>query len=216
LLQSRGTDLTKNKNRHGGKSEKPPQPKQPHRRPPAPPPPPQPAMSLAPLGRPLCRVWTTSKLATNFVVVLIGLIGGIVAISGGPIWPTYPEISTVGVDPGSPFSLPFSVKNRSAFFSMEITEITCAYDHMTGPHMHFDDSEQVASHRATIPPDGVLNFRCRLSNLVRDLITDASMRLLVRYTFPWSSRPRCQSNHLDWVQTTEGGQWVMGSRNDAC
>jgi hypothetical protein len=125
-------------------------------------------------------------------------------------------MTTVGVDPGSPFSLPFSVRNRSAFFPMQITEITCAYDTMSGPHVHITESEQTASHRATIRPGSVLNFRCRFSNPVPGFITDASMRLLVRYTFPWSSRERCQSNTLDWAQTTEGGQWVMGGTDDAC
>jgi hypothetical protein len=201
-------EMAKNNNRHGAKKGKPPEPKQPHPLKPAPPAPPPP--------RPPFRFWTTSKSAIAFFSAFIGLIGGIVAILGGPVWPTYPEVSTVGADPGSPFSLPFSVKNRSAFFSMEITEIACAYDRMTGPHLHFSDSEQTASHHATIRPGGVFNFRCAVTNPVPDIITEASVRLLVRYTFPWSSRPRCQSNPLDWAKTTDGGRWVMGSTDDAC
>jgi hypothetical protein len=209
--------MTKKKNRRAAKKNKPPQLKQLHPLVPTVAPAPIPApVTPAPLKQPSGRAWMISKLVTTFVLAIIGLIGGIVAICGGPIWPTYPEVSTVGVDPGSPFSLPFSVRNKSAFFSMEISEIMCAYDHMNGPHVHFNDSEQTASHRATIRPGGVFNFSCRASNPVPGLITDASVRLLVRYTFPWSSRERCQSNPLDWAQTTEGGQWVMGATDEAC
>lgn len=70
------------------------------------------------------RWWQSTKWAIGTVVAILGLIASVYQLTGGPPWPTKPEIHPHDTVNASSLVLPFDVRNRSTLFGMT-AEFNC-------------------------------------------------------------------------------------------
>ncbi len=96
------------------------------------------------------RLWLAAKVIVGFFVSAIGLVGSMYGISGPP-WPVEPVFSPGLPSAGSPFDVPFSVTNKSAFFDIWNFRIKC--------HIH----------RATFAADAEDGSRLEMNEILLDL-----------------------------------------------
>jgi hypothetical protein len=140
----------------------------------------------------------------------------VAAISGiyGPIWPTWPEIQPSGNDPGSPFSLPFTVTNKSEVFPLMGAKFICHFTKIeTFGNLFYgsDLATQIGPPKA-VQPGEMQNFSCGIGLPAH---TVKSVRLEIIATYRWSFvfLTRDESDTVgpfNWVRTTDGGRWIKG------
>jgi hypothetical protein len=114
---------------------------------------------------PLSKSHSRRLLETQPFLVL-GFLGTLVAlIYGCHDAFKSPEISAISEsDPLNPLAFPFAIKNRSAFFDMKNTRMSCGNeDLMFAGHNHLWGNDPFTENRTTtIAAEDTVNFRCFL------------------------------------------------------
>ena len=70
----------------------------------------------------------TEYLVGTLVVGTVGLVASVYQIQGGPPWPVGPVFVPGFPSAGNAFDVPFTVTNKSAFFSLRHLEILCGFE----------------------------------------------------------------------------------------
>jgi hypothetical protein len=71
------------------------------------------------------QLWKLSRTVAALIVTTIGLVAAIVAIQGGPFWPTRPTFAPTYSSQENPLSVPFTVTNSSTLFGLDNLAIQC-------------------------------------------------------------------------------------------
>jgi hypothetical protein len=80
--------------------------------------------------RPHRRLFQATQWAIGLAAAIVGLLASLDAL-WGPVWPTTPLFSPGYPSFGSPFSIPFSVTNRSEIFTIHNIDIHCGIKRIT-------------------------------------------------------------------------------------
>ncbi|MDA8247590.1 MAG: hypothetical protein M0Z28_00270 [Rhodospirillales bacterium] len=171
--------------------------------PPTPPPP------IKPSG------WHAWKLLKLICAIFIGGMGLSASIDQiwGPFWPTTPNIYPASNDPGSPFSLPFSISNKSILFSYTSVVADCLIDKVEINGQTIISNSQIAFRMDDIQAGESSNFRCKIQTPAH-LVSAVQLRIRLIYTAAYMGltlRRPFTTDIFSWVRTTDGGRWIAGS-----
>jgi hypothetical protein len=116
-----------------------------------------------------------------------------------------------GADPGAPFSLPFTVENKSIWFAWFDASYTCVVDNAAGVERStFEDIRTTMGRPEVLEASSLKNVMCGI-DAPANFIVSASMHIEIHYRirffgllFPVSTRSRT----FRWIKTTDGGRWV--------
>jgi len=103
----------------------------------------------------------------GFAAGLVGLLSAIYGLTGGPPWPTTPDIEAHDTTNGSPDILPFIITNRSGLFPIRSIDLVCYNDLIYA----MDAKRQTILLRDTAFFDGAsemagrLNYSCAAAHL---------------------------------------------------
>jgi hypothetical protein len=157
--------------------------------------------------------WVAAWSLVAGLSLIVGLLSGLDSILGGPIWPTDPDIHPAGSDPGSPFSLPFSVTNKSVIFPDKASRITCLLVNMeTRGNNTFKNTEITVGPEKDIKPTETVNFSCGIA-VPPNYVVSAQLQIRMKYRisiFGISVQQIYTSNLFSWVRTSDGGRWIVG------
>lgn len=115
---------------------------------------------------------------------------GLFAISGtaygiwGPFWPTGPEAHASDIDSGPPLSLPFTLQNKSAVFSIRVIEIACVTNRIISTTATEERNINVErfSSSLILRPNGHVLFGCDIKSTFPIAgIKYVSLNVFVRY-----------------------------------
>lgn len=73
-------------------------------------------------------VFGSARWFVLFLVGFVGLIASIYQLTGGPPWPTPPDIEAQNSSTSSPDILPFVITNRSGLFPIKSASLACYVD----------------------------------------------------------------------------------------
>jgi hypothetical protein len=69
-----------------------------------------------------------AKWLGKLALAILGAVGTLSALLGGPLWPTNPEFSVPAPFSITPFQVPFLVRNKSGVFTLRNLNIRCFLD----------------------------------------------------------------------------------------
>lgn len=160
------------------------------------------------------RKWTQAAVwVASAVITAMGLVATIASI-WGPIWPTYPDVRPAGSDPGSPFSLPFSITNRSIIFGHGAAKTTCIVIQMkTMEDATLTNVRLGIWLPKEIGPAESANVSCGIRVPPNDVIS-VEMEISLEYRVRLLGFDLWHTTYLSkpfsWVRTSDGGRWIEG------
>lgn len=156
--------------------------------------------------------WKVAKPVGATIAAIVGLSGSLAGI-WGPFWPTRPYIHPAGTDPGSPFSLPFTVANRSVLFPLKNARVSCIISRVDiYKEAMMKNITLYVKEEKSIPPGSYLDFRCRIE-VPSYSVSSAVIRIRVSYDIRflgvniWHSD--FESPKFTWARTSLGGTWIQ-------
>jgi hypothetical protein len=117
------------------------------------------------------RIWVIVVTLGVFFFWILSQTANVFQIAGPP-WPTDPEVHPQNVVTGASLTLPFTIKNRSAFFDMNDVALTCGIDLVAledaDGHKLGADSIAFFTGLFSIPANAApINYPCDASGLVQ-------------------------------------------------
>ena len=158
------------------------------------------------------QAWRLIKIPIVFGVGLIAFGAGLNDL-WGPFWPTVPYVEPAAIDPASPFSLPFSVKNRSILFTDHAVTYRCVFGRIDLISKdRFRDFTVGGKVTDTLLPSSIVNFSCRMQ-MPPNTVTAVALTIYLHYNIQLLGLTlplRYSTPLLTWVSTSDGGHWVVG------
>jgi hypothetical protein len=163
------------------------------------------------------RLWRAAKWGIAVVVAVIGLIASIVGIWGLP-WPTKPAFAPGLPSLGSSLDVPFSVTNKSAFFSLNNLQILCgiiSIQTSLGPH-GFKDFSVTVNGTNELKPLETRSYTCPFNQVFKlssdTKISEAQIQFASSYDrrYPKEENDKVQSEIFILNTKTIPPQWTIG------
>jgi hypothetical protein len=143
------------------------------------------------------------------IVIAVGSIGGLLSISDKAwdflVAQTRPEIlpPTSATDP---FSLPFSIKNRSAFFDMTDAQWLCGVERIKTNTLEILGLSLTTNAKTTIEPGDTILVTCPV-DATSD--ADATIKPIIKYKTLGIARSY-DGPSLTWLKNGNPARWVYG------
>lgn len=156
------------------------------------------------------------------VLIAIGSVGGFVSLVDrawtAAVAETKPDVRPLNLS-SDPFSLPFVIKNRSAFFAMTDATWVCGVNSVVGPQGASLNNIGLIPRRSTVAPTEApshvpsdilpgrsLLARCPIAGAGAN---DATITPIVRYKTLWLTREYSEAS-FTWLSKANPPQWIEG------
>jgi hypothetical protein len=154
----------------------------------------------------------------TLVAGTIALAAGVYGLSGGPPWPTSPEIAP-GMPAYSPaFSVPFDVRNPSSWFSMHRMILECEIADIktsSGRTIPVLNTQVASSRDTAIGPLGSRPFQCLFPILTPgETVVGAKLSIMVQWHVSlfglWVPSWEPTIGPFNWRNDLKPPRWVKG------
>jgi hypothetical protein len=154
----------------------------------------------------------------TLIVGTVGFVASVYQIEGGPPWPVAPTFVPGSPSSGDPFDVPFTITNKSAFFSLNHLEILCGLENVrtdvkSGASQF---SITVSDGKASLGPLQSGTYTCPLMRAIKfagaTRLEEATIAFLTRYDsrLPWGGRAQSESDFFSLNAKTVPPQWTVG------
>jgi|ERR1700735_575315 len=161
------------------------------------------------------RLWRATRWAVGTALAALGLVATLSEILGGPLWPVSPDFQAGYPSAESPFSIPFTVKNKSGVFSMNKMEIRCGIDIETNVGSFFRNFSIGSLETSELPALQSRPDKCKFDKAFRfdppQSIRRARISFVGQYEtiWPWGTF-KFDSGEFNLDTTTSPAQWTHG------
>jgi hypothetical protein len=161
---------------------------------------------------------STEWVVGTLVVGTVSFVASVYQIEGGPPWPVAPTFSPGFPSAGNAFDVPFTITNKSAFFSLNHLEILCGLENVrTDAHSGAGKFSITASNgNASLGPLRSATYICPLTRMITfagaTKLEEATISFITRYdsSFSFSGRAESESDFFSLNAKTTPPQWTIG------
>ena len=155
-----------------------------------------------------CKLPPAAWASVGAVAIILGVLVGVPG-ARDYYWPQ-PVVYPAGQDPGNPFTLPFTVQNKSVIFTMHHVIQTCRFESLgvaggMWQNVPIRGAENTAY---DIDSESIRNIKCgvstpdKLTTVVRLSIELDYWRFFIPFTAHYKSQV------FAWTRTSDGGRWI--------
>ena len=154
----------------------------------------------------------------TLIVGTVGFVASVYQIEGGAPWLVAPTFAPGSPSSGNSFDIPFTVTNKSAFFSINHLRILCGFEKLrTNARSGLEQMSITASDgKASIGPLQSAPYTCPLNRMIAfagaTKFEEATIVFLTEYDshLPWVSRTKSESDFFTLNTSTIPPQWAIG------